>query len=207
MLPALVASLVTITLFELGDKSFFVAMILATRHQRRLVFPGVLLALAVMTGISVLLGHLVASLSAWDRLVIHYLEVLLLVSFGLKLLYDAWYASPTGDEVAAAAETVDRAEARFIISLKPSFAVVWEAFYLTFITEWGDRTQIATITLAAAYQPLGVLLGAVLGHSLCTGLAVIGGRMLAGRISERVVMGIGGGLFLIFGLLTLRDGA
>ena len=73
------------------------------------------------------------------------------------------------------------------------------AFSLTFLAEWGDRSQLATITLAADSDPLGVTLGGVVGHALCTGLAVLGGRAFASAISERVVLLAGGALFLLFG--------
>lgn len=72
------------------------------------------------------------------------------------------------------------------------------AFSVTFLAEWGDRSQIATIAMAAAQDPVGVCIGSSLGHALCTGLAVIGGRLLASRISERAVAFFGGLLFLLF---------
>merc|ERR1711972_1204346 len=61
-------------------------------------------------------------------------------------------------------------------------SIFWQALTLTFIAEWGDRSQIATIALAAAKDPLGVTVGGILGHSLCTGLACVGGKVIAGRI-------------------------
>lgn len=77
---------------------------------------------------------------------------------------------------------------------------------MTFTAEWGDRTQIATIALAATYQPLGVVLGATLGHAICTAIAVVGGRLIAGKISERMITAIGGCLFILFGLVAIWKG-
>ncbi|CAK8995925.1 Transmembrane protein 165 (Transmembrane protein PT27) (Transmembrane protein TPARL) [Durusdinium trenchii] len=74
------------------------------------------------------------------------------------------------------------------------------ALTLTFLAEWGDRSQISTIALAAAKDPLGVTLGGIIGHSCCTTLAVMGGRVLAEHISERMVVTAGGVLFLCFAL-------
>ncbi|RYG63837.1 TMEM165/GDT1 family protein [archaeon] len=48
--------------------------------------------------------------------------------------------------------------------------------------------------------------GGLLGHAFCTGLAVLGGRMLAARISERTVAVIGGVLFLFFGVTSFLYG-
>lgn len=70
----------------------------------------------------------------------------------------------------------------------------------------GDRSQIATIALAASKNPFGVVLGGLIGHAFCTGLAVIGGKMLAAKISERTVAIIGGLLFLVFGVTSIFFG-
>lgn len=79
-------------------------------------------------------------------------------------------------------------------------AVLVEAFTLTFLAEWGDRSQIATIGLATTADPVGVTLGGIVGHAVCTGAAVLGGRHLAAHIRERTVHAVGGLLFLAFGI-------
>ena len=61
-----------------------------------------------------------------------------------------------------------------------------QTFVMTFLGEWGDRSQIATIAMAAGQDYWWVTLGAVLGHACCTGVAVIGGRAIAGRVSLKV---------------------
>ena len=81
-----------------------------------------------------------------------------------------------------------------------------QAFLMTFLAEWGDRSQIATIALAADYDPIGVTLGGICGHGLCTSAAVLGGKRMAGAISERMVGLCGGVLFLAFGVHALVVG-
>jgi len=84
--------------------------------------------------------------------------------------------------------------------------VFGQAFALTFLAEWGDRSQIATIALASSKDPFGVTVGGTLGHAFCTGLAVIGGRLLATRISEQQVAFFGGILFWAFAIHELYVG-
>lgn len=84
--------------------------------------------------------------------------------------------------------------------------VFTQAFTLTFLAEWGDRSQIATIALASSQNPFGVVVGGLAGHAFCTGMAVIGGRMLAARISEKTVAVIGGVLFLFFAMTSFLWG-
>ncbi|KAI5356892.1 Putative Gdt1 family protein [Septoria linicola] len=80
-----------------------------------------------------------------------------------------------------------------------------QTFIMTFLGEWGDRSQIATIAMAAGQDYWLVTLGAIVGHACCTGVAVLGGRALAGRVSMRVVT-IGGAVaFLVFGCIYLYE--
>ena len=211
MLTAFTAGLLLITISELGDKTFFIAMCLAMRHRRRYVFAGSVLALAAMTILSVCLGQVVSLL---PKDVTHYASIALLVAFGIKLLYDAYQMSPECRALAAeddyiecasvaerdAIAAVTQAEAK--LKQKTPFAICSEAFVLVFAGEWGDRTQFATIALAAANNPVGVTLGAISGHTICTAIAVIGGKLIAGRISERTITQLGGILFLLFAVVA-----
>lgn len=61
-----------------------------------------------------------------------------------------------------------------------------QTFVMTFLGEWGDRSQIATIAMAAGQDYWWVTLGALAGHAVCTGGAVLGGRAIAGRVSMKV---------------------
>ncbi|KAG1768610.1 hypothetical protein EV702DRAFT_1144244 [Suillus placidus] len=80
-----------------------------------------------------------------------------------------------------------------------------QSFVLTFLGEWGDRSQIATIALGAAHNVYLVTLGTVLGHTCCTALAVVGGRYVSSKISVKHVTMGGAALFLIFGVIYLYD--
>jgi putative Ca2+/H+ antiporter (TMEM165/GDT1 family) len=200
MFAAFTAGLLLITISELGDKTFFIAVILAMRHSRRLVLAGVVAALAAMTFLSVLLGQAVALL---PQTYVNFTEIALFLGFGFKLLYDASHMSAQAcstDEHKEALEVVEQCKSK--LQQKNSWVILLQAFTLTFLAEWGDRTQITTITLAAANHPVGVTLGAILGHTVCAAIAVLGGRMIAGRISERTITAIGGALFILFGCMA-----
>lgn len=77
-----------------------------------------------------------------------------------------------------------------------------EAFVLTFLAEWGDRSQMTTIVLAATKDVVGVIVGGTLGHGLCTGIAVISGRFISQKIPVRALTFIGGVTFLVFAIHT-----
>lgn len=206
MLTAFISGFLLITVSEIGDKTFFISMILAMQHSRRVVFAGAISALAAMTMLSVGAGQ---AASLLPDIYIHYAEIALFIIFGFKLLYDATKMSNETCDVAVvgeAKEAVDKAEKQ-IKDEKNTWAILLEAFVLVFVAEWGDRTQIATIALAAENNPIGVSIGAILGHAICAIIAVTSGRMLAGLITERQLTAAGGCLFIIFGIFAAIQGS
>ncbi|KAJ1943612.1 GCR1-dependent translation factor 1 [Kickxella alabastrina] len=106
------------------------------------------------------------------------------------------------DAVAASAEArggvVGAVKNLFSLLLSPVFV---ETFVLVFLAEWGDRSQLATIALGAARNVYGVAAGTILGHTCCTGVAVVGGQLLAKRISVKKVTCAGGILFIVFSIM------
>ncbi|KAI9838736.1 MAG: hypothetical protein M1838_004536 [Thelocarpon superellum] len=90
----------------------------------------------------------------------------------------------------------------FSLLLSPAWV---QTFVMTFLGEWGDRSQIATIAMAAGQDYWWVTGGAVAGHAVCTAAAVIGGRAVAGRVSLRVVTLGGAVAFLAFGIIYLVE--
>ena len=70
----------------------------------------------------------------------------------------------------------------FSLLLSPAWV---QTFIMTFLGEWGDRSQIATIAMAAGQDYWWVTAGALGGHCICTGVAVLGGKAIAGKVSLR----------------------
>jgi len=185
---------------EIGDKTFFIAAIMSMRHNPWHVYAGAISALAIMTVLSAAAGFILPNMM--PRQYTHWFATGLFVYFGLLMLKDAYEMFQKGEGEGASDELEETEEELAKKQTKDAnkryFKVVMQALTLTFLAEWGDRSQIATIALAAAKDPFGVTIGAILGHSVCTGGACIGGKVLASSISERVVVLIGGVLFLLF---------
>ncbi|EAA00391.5 AGAP011962-PA, partial [Anopheles gambiae str. PEST] len=222
---AFAASFMVIIVSELGDKTFFIAAIMAMRHPRLTVFAGAIAALALMTVLSVLFG---IAATIIPRVYTFYISTALFALFGLKMLYDGYHMSATGaaeeleevqsdlrkredeDAESGASTSGRRGTGRGRNSnnsaLKLLLRIFMQAFTMTFVAEWGDRSQLTTVILSARENVYGVIAGGIIGHSICTGLAVIGGRMIAQRISVRTVTLIGGVVFLLFALSALIFG-
>ncbi|KAM3283101.1 GDT1-like protein 4 [Capsicum chacoense] len=204
-LDALFASLSMILVSEIGDETFIIAALMAMRHPKSIVLSGALSALFVMTILSTGLGRIVPNLIS--RKHTNSAATVLYLFFGLRLLYIAWRSSDSKasqkKEIEEVEEKLEAGQGKaafrrfFSRFLTPIFL---EAFILTFLAEWGDRSQIATIALATHKNAIGVAVGATVGHTICTSVAVVGGSILASKISQRTVATIGGLLFLGFSL-------
>jgi len=209
---AFLSSLAMILVAELGDETFIIAAIMAMRHPRLIVLSGALSALAIMTVLSTALGVIAPMLISPK--VVNKCAFVLYTFFGCRLFYIAWRAKPgqsMQEEVDEVAEKIDvdkapKGKVRRILS-RVCTPIFLEAFVLTFLAEWGDRSQITTIALAAHKDPYGVTIGAIVGHAFCTSLAVIGGKILALKISQRLVAAVGGMLFIVFAWHALIFGA
>ncbi|KAI5648948.1 hypothetical protein M9H77_34953 [Catharanthus roseus] len=201
---AFFASLSMIIVSEIGDETFIIAALMAMRHPKSIVLSGALSALFVMTVLSTGLGRIVPNLIS--RKHTNSAATVLYAFFGLRLLYIAWRSDPKASQKKEIEEVEEKLESgqgktafrRFFSRFcTPIFL---ESFILTFLAEWGDRSQIATIALATHKNAVGVAVGATIGHTICTSLAVVGGSMLASKISQRTVATVGGLLFLGFSL-------
>lgn len=219
---AFVASLSVIIVSELGDKTFFISAIMSMRHSRLTVYLGAIVALIFMTIMSALLGFATTVIPRW---LTYYTSSALFAIFGIRMLREGYYMSPDEgqeeyEEVQADLRKRDEeaekgshgdVETGTLFSRLPYRRFLYGLFSrvflqsmtLNFLAEWGDRSQISTIILAAREEVFGVILGASIGHMLCTGLAVLGGRFIAQKISIRTVTLVGGIVFILFALSAL----
>jgi putative Ca2+/H+ antiporter (TMEM165/GDT1 family) len=195
-LAALFLSFGAIFLVELPDKTFLATLVLATRYRPVLVWLGVGAAFAVQTTVAVVLGQAVSFL---PETIVH-LAVAALFLVGAFLLFrearrhQLGQEDEDGDEYAAKA-----APATGIRAVLASFVVLFAA-------EWGDLSQLLTISLVARYEaPLEVWIGALAALLAVSGLAVISGRALMRVMPLHVLFYVGGSVCLLLEGLLLYE--
>lgn len=184
---AFVASLSVILVSELGDKTFFIAAIMAMQHSRLIVFAGAISALALMTILSAVFGLAATFI---PHIYTFYISTALFVFFGLKMLWDGYHmtSKDTKNELEEVQSDIRRREIELRSDAVPqevesgrtvdeptaksaryvTWKVIMQAFTMTFLAEWGDRSQLTTIVLAAREDIYGIMVGGCLGHAICT---------------------------------------
>jgi len=172
---------------ELGDKSQLMALTFATRFRVWPVLIGITLATAIVHLVSVAIGYgLGAALpTGWINLA----AALAFIAFGFWTLRGD---TLTDDEQ----EKVNRAGKRAVIAVGTAF----------FLAELGDKTMLATITLASTDNPWWVWLGSTLGMVAADALAIVIGRLLGKRLPERAITIFAAVMFVLFGVALLLEG-
>ncbi|MDQ2757586.1 MAG: TMEM165/GDT1 family protein [Actinomycetota bacterium] len=186
---ALLLSTVVIFVAELGDKSQLMALTFATRYRTRDVLIGITAATALVHLASVGIGLLIGTAFAGYQWMISIVAGLAFLAFA------AW--TLRGDELTD--EEADKART----SKGAAILAVGVAFFLA---ELGDKTMLATITLAARESWLGVWVGSTVGMVAADALAIIVGRMLGKKLPEKVIKYGAAAAFVVFGTILLVQG-
>lgn len=186
MTGALLLSFGVIFVAELGDKSQLMAMTFAARFRPWPVLLGITAATAVVHLGSVALGAGAGAALPTDAINV----VAALAFFG----FAAW--TLRGDTLSADEESKASRTAR------SAFVAVAVAFFLA---ELGDKTMMATITLATREDWLGTWIGSTIGMVAADALAIGLGAVLGKRLPERAVRVGAAGLFVLFGVLLLLE--
>jgi len=181
-LHTLITSFLMVALGEMGDKSQLLALAFAAKYPAGQVMLGVTLATALLQGLAVVVGCCLAEVIPMKAI-----SIVAGLSF---LLFGLWTlrGEQDGDEATR--------ECRFgpLMTVALTF----------FLAEMGDKTQLATVALAADFQsPVAVFLGATAGMVVADGIVVLVGDLFLRRISPRLMKIASAGIFMVFGFVTL----
>jgi Ca2+/H+ antiporter, TMEM165/GDT1 family len=178
---------------ELPDKTFVAALVLATRYRPWAVWVGVGLAFLVQTLIACTVGQVVTFLP--HRLV-EVVAGLIFLTGGVLLLREA----PKAD--AAEAETEEEYAAK-ASSPKTGLAAVGASFLVLFAAEWGDLSQLLTISLVGRYHDaVSVFVGAWTALLVVSGLAVVAGRFLLRHMRLSTIHYVGAAVCFVLAAIT-----
>jgi putative Ca2+/H+ antiporter (TMEM165/GDT1 family) len=184
---ALLLSFGIIFVAELGDKSQLMALTFAARYKALPILIGITIATALVHACSVLLG---AALG-----VAFPTKAISIVGGVAFLGFAAW--TLRGDRLTEdEAQRVDRHTRSAVIAAAGAF----------FLAELGDKTMLATITLATTEGLWGTWLGSTAGMVAADALAIVVGQALGQRLPEKTIRIGAAVLFVVFGILLLFEG-
>ncbi|RZL00444.1 MAG: TMEM165/GDT1 family protein [Rubrivivax sp.] len=184
-MQAFLVSTGVVALAEIGDKTQLLSLLLAAKFKRPIpIIAGIFIATLLNHGMAGLVGDWVSAHLGPDVL-----RWVLGVSF---LLMAGWTLIP--DKVDGDATPLQR------------FGVFGTTVLAFFLAEMGDKTQVATVALAARYHDLvSVVIGTTFGMMLANVPAVLLGDIVVRKVSMRVVHGIAALMFAVLGILALLD--
>lgn len=178
-----VTSFLFVVLAEMGDKTQLLAMAFACRYPAKTVLAGVLVATLVNHLLAVVVGSVLT-----DFVPMLYVQIAAASSF---ILFGLW--TLRGDEL----EGEDK---------RYKFSPFWTVAVAFFFAEMGDKTQLATVALAAKYQSiLPIWMGTTAGMMVADAFGIIVGVVLGKKIPERFVKWFAALIFILFGIVGLYD--
>lgn len=182
MLMAYLFSAGAVVLAEMGDKTQLLAMAFATKYRASKVMIGVFIATIFNHALAVALGNFITRFDA-AQIWIQGIASLSFVFFGLWTI--------RGDKL--------EGEENRISKYGPVITVTIAFFF----AEMGDKTQLATIALAAKFpaSPIGILMGTTTGMLIADAIGIIVGIVLCKKIPEKRIKLISAGAFILFGLI------
>ncbi len=183
-MEAFLVSTGVVALGEMGDKTQLLAMLLAAKFKRPVpIILGILVATLVNHALAGVVGGGVASALGPD--VLRWVIGVSFIGMAVWMLIPDKIDDDTGTGV-------------------QRFGVFGTTLVAFFLAEMGDKTQIATVALAARYTDLiGVVAGTTLGMMISNVPAVFLGDVIAKKVSMKLVHGVAAAIFLVLGVLTL----
>jgi len=181
-MTAFLASLFFVVLAEMGDKTQLLAMAFATRYKASQVLWAVFLATAVNHALAVVVGEALTKVIP--------LDIITLVAAASFILFGLW--TLRGDTLDAA------------VNKQSKFGPVATVAIAFFFAEMGDKTQLATVSLAIEYRNMfGVLLGTTTGMVIADAIGIMVGIVMKKHIPENVIKWISAMVFMLFGFIGI----
>jgi putative Ca2+/H+ antiporter (TMEM165/GDT1 family) len=185
-IAALAISFGVIFVAELGDKSQLMALTFATRYRALTVLTGITIATALVHLVSVGVGYGLGTALPTD-----WISLVAGVAF---LAFGAW--TLRGDKLTE--DEKSKAE-------RGGRSALWAVGGAFFLAELGDKTMLATITLATDHGWFGTWVGSTVGMVAADALAILVGRWFGKHLPERMIAYGAAALFFLFGIWLLVD--
>lgn len=202
---SLIAAVITIFISGLGDKSFLITAFLSMQYSKLLVFSASFLSLTIMGFISIQFGKILPKYISIST--INLCGGVLFIFIGIYLIINGYFSKREK-------ENDDKEEIEKLINednnnnnpvINKSLLTVWfECFGLVFISELGDKSQIALICLSTNFPFIPVIIGFSIANFALTIIAIFCGKVVEERLSKNNLELISGFLFVIFGIFFIQ---
>jgi putative Ca2+/H+ antiporter (TMEM165/GDT1 family) len=201
-MSSLLAALGIVFLAELGDKTQLVALGFGARFRMSTVLAGVALGYMASMLLSVVIGGLLGATLPTNAISIG--GGVLFIGFAVWTIWSGGEDEPPEASSEAEAGEAGAGEAEGVVVSNPRIAL--SIALAMFAAELGDKTMLATATLAAKGNPVLVWIGATIGIMLAGTVGVLVGRWLGDRLPERLILIGSAVLFFIFGVVLIVTG-